>query len=70
MSQILNITNFYFFLQVGYWLAMIGYTIAFSAVLAKMWRVYYIFHNPTPSKRVRKNTFLHKCIYVFSLIDS
>ena len=34
---------------------MIGYAISFSAVLAKMWRVYYIFHNPTTNKRVSLN---------------
>ena len=34
---------------------MVGYAISFSAVLAKMWRVYYIFHNPTTNKRVSLN---------------
>ena len=51
--EILN--DFKIFFQVGYWLAMVGYAISFSAVLAKMWRVYYIFHNPTTNKRVSLN---------------
>eukprot|EP00731_Ephydatia_muelleri_P020698 Em0013g425a len=28
----------------------IGYALCFGALLAKMWRVYYIFHNPTTKK--------------------
>ncbi|XP_019849005.1 PREDICTED: gamma-aminobutyric acid type B receptor subunit 2-like [Amphimedon queenslandica] len=53
---------------VGYWLAMIGYVIAFSAVLAKMWRVYYIFHNPTPSKRTLKDRHLLSVMGILTLI--
>ena len=53
--EILN--DFKIFFQVGYWLAMVGYAISFSAVLAKMWRVYYIFHNPTTNKRVSLNMY-------------
>ena len=29
-----------------------GYLLAFGTVLAKMWRVYHIFHNPSPRKMV------------------
>uniref|UniRef100_A0A1X7VH94 G-protein coupled receptors family 3 profile domain-containing protein n=1 Tax=Amphimedon queenslandica TaxID=400682 RepID=A0A1X7VH94_AMPQE len=53
---------------VGYWLAMIGYIIAFSAVLAKMWRVYYIFHNPTASKRTLKDWHLLVAVGVITSI--
>ena len=29
-----------------------GYTLIFGPILAKMWRIYYIFHNPSPKKKV------------------
>ena len=32
----------------------VGYSLAFGAVLAKMWRVFHIFHNPKPNKTVRQ----------------
>ena len=38
--------------QLQHWLFTIGYSLAFGAVLAKMWRVYQIFNNPTPKKKV------------------
>ena len=38
--------------QVREWLFTIGYTLAYGAMLAKLWRVYKIFHNPAPNKRV------------------
>ena len=38
--------------QLHPWLYTVGYLLAFGTVLAKMWRVYYIFHNPTPIKMV------------------
>ena len=38
--------------QLHPWLYMVGYLLAFGTVLAKMWRVYHIFHNPTPGKMV------------------
>ncbi len=30
----------------------VGYVLVFAPVLVKMWRVYYIFHNPSPNKKV------------------
>ena len=38
--------------QIRPWLAAIGYSLAFGPVLGKMWRVYYIFTNPTPQKKL------------------
>jgi gamma-aminobutyric acid type B receptor len=38
--------------QIEHGLLIIGYSLAFGAVLAKMWRVYQVFHNPTPNKKV------------------
>ena len=55
----------------GYFLSITGYAMSFSAVLAKMWRVYYIFHNPTTGKRVRfaQHTNVHHtwCIQDMSM---
>ena len=30
----------------------VGYTLCFGVVLAKTWRIYYIFNNPTMKKKV------------------
>ena len=38
--------------QVGKVFSSLGYTVAFGAVLVKMWRVYIIFHNPGAKRRV------------------
>lgn len=40
------------FVQLQTWLFTIGYSLAFGAVLAKMWRIYQIFNNPKPKKKV------------------
>ena len=39
-------------MQIREWLFTIGYTLSYGAVLAKLWRVYTIFNNPAPNKRV------------------
>ena len=31
----------------------LGYSVCFCITLVKVWRVYYIFHNPKPRKKVR-----------------
>ena len=41
-------------MQLEHWLFTVGYSLAFGAVLAKMWRVLHIFHNPKPNKTVRQ----------------
>ena len=38
--------------QIQEWLFTIGYVSAYGALLAKLWRVYKIFHNPAPNKKV------------------
>ena len=38
--------------QIREWLFTIGYTLAYGALLAKLWRVYSIFNNPAPNKKV------------------
>jgi gamma-aminobutyric acid type B receptor len=52
----------------GYWLCILGYTIPFSAVLTKLWRVYYIFHNPTTKKRAIKDWHLLIAVGVINFI--
>ena len=34
------------------WLTAIGYSLCYGTILAKMARVYYIFNNPSPNKKV------------------
>ena len=36
----------------------VGYSLVFSAILVKMGRVYYIFHNPSLAKKVW-HTLMH-----------
>ena len=43
-------------IQLGHWLFTVGYSLVFGAVLAKMWRVFHIFHNPKPKKKVRNTS--------------
>ena len=44
--------NMTFSMQLHTWIYVLGYLLAFGTILAKMWRVYQIFHNPTPNKMV------------------
>ena len=34
------------------WLIALGYSLCYGTILAKMVRMYYIFGNPTPKKKV------------------
>ena len=45
-------TTYMYHGQVEYWLFTIGYSLAFGAVFVKMWRVFQIFHNPQPNRKV------------------
>jgi gamma-aminobutyric acid type B receptor len=40
------------------WLYVVGYLLVYGPILAKMWRVYQIFHNPTPGKKILKTWHL------------
>ena len=40
-------------IQIQEWLSTIGYTLAYGALLSKLWRVYTIFNNPAPKKKVK-----------------
>lgn len=33
----------------------VGYSLCFGTICAKMWRVYFIFHNPSPNRRTIKD---------------
>ena len=37
-----------------------GYLLVYGPILAKMWRVYQIFHNPNPGKQVHRSTYYTK----------
>lgn len=52
----------------AYWLTILGYTLSFSAVLAKMWRVYYIFHNPGTKKRTLTDWHLLLLVAIINAI--
>jgi gamma-aminobutyric acid type B receptor len=40
------------------WLYGVGYLLVYGTILAKMWRVYQIFHNPNPNKTILKTWHL------------
>ena len=42
----------FFDMQMTAWLAAIGYSLCYGTIVAKMFRVFYIFRNPTAKKRV------------------
>lgn len=48
----LCISDVFLSIKVQYWLFTVGYSLIFGTIVAKMWRVYHIFHNPAPNKRV------------------
>jgi gamma-aminobutyric acid type B receptor len=52
-----DVVNVHMFLlsptQLQQWLFSFGYTLCFAVILAKTWRVYYIFTNPRPKKKVQ-----------------
>ena len=46
------------------WLTALGYSLCYGTILAKMWRVYYIFDNPNPSKmRVNTNSYSEQYLF-------
>ena len=57
------------FLQVRAWLQPGGYLLCFGTIMLKMWRVYYIFHNPSAKKKRKVYTHVHVdvcvCLYVY-----
>jgi gamma-aminobutyric acid type B receptor len=54
--------------QARSWLQTMGYFLCFGIILAKMWRVYYIFHNPSPKKK--RNVSLEIIDILLSIIQS
>ena len=54
-------------IQLHTWMYLLGYLMAFGTTLAKMWRVYRIFHNSTPNKMVG-NIITWSCMLLQSLV--
>ena len=58
-------------LKVPIWLYGVGYLLVYGPILAKMWRVYQIFHNPSPGKKVCINVIYiksrHKLLLIIDL---
>ena len=52
-------------MQLHTWMYVLGYLLAFGTILTKMWRVYQIFHNPTPNKMVLHYIYIYIYIYMF-----
>lgn len=50
------------------WLLALGYSLAFGTILAKLWRVYYIFHNSQPHKKTQLAQDWHLAIFVMVLV--
>ena len=42
----------YLCIQLAPWLNAIGYSLCFGTIVVKMFRVYYIFNSPTPTKKI------------------
>ena len=51
-------------LQIHPWFASLGYSLCFGTINAKMWRVFYIFHNPKPAKRKKVCFCVYMCMCV------
>lgn len=51
------------------WFFNIGYTLAFGTVFVKMWRVYHIFNNPQPNKKILTDWHLVGILLAVTGID-
>ena len=49
-----NCSYFFYLLviKINSWLTAIGYSLCYGTILTKLGRVYYIFHNPSVTKKV------------------
>ena len=52
------------------WLLAIGYSLCFGTIVAKMFRIYYIFNNPHSKKRVSDWNDGMLCFYSFPKLQS
>ena len=50
-EYIIQLFNRIIVLQLHIWVYIIGYLLVYGIILAKMWRVYQIFQNPTTKKK-------------------
>jgi gamma-aminobutyric acid type B receptor len=51
------------------WLTGIGYSLCYGTILVKMWRVYYIFNNPSTQKKKFHDWMLALMVLCFVVID-
>ena len=58
------------FCNIFCWLVNLSFTIAFSAILIKTWRVHMIFRNPWEKKRILKDPILILIVIGMALVDS
>lgn len=45
------IHHFFNSMQLRMWLLIVGYFLCFGTIVVKMWRVFYIFHNPSVKRK-------------------
>ncbi|XP_003384356.1 PREDICTED: gamma-aminobutyric acid type B receptor subunit 2-like [Amphimedon queenslandica] len=65
-----NYTAVYVLCYIRAYTQLVGYSLCFGTICAKMWRVYFIFHNPTPKKRKAiKDWHLFAVVLVLCIID-
>ena len=57
----------FFDMQMTAWLAAIGYSLCYGTIVAKMFRVFYIFRNPTENKGVCFSSFTGAIKYLLPL---
>ena len=52
------------FVQLSLWFNAIGYSLCFGTIVVKMFRVYNIFNNPTPTKKAVSCALVATMIYL------
>ena len=73
VTYLLHITDFVcivyfinFILQIRPWLTSLGFSLCFGTIMAKMARVFYIFHNP----KLQKKPPVCMCLFIPNLLMS
>ena len=61
---LIPLTDNYSLHQLQTWLVFLGYAFVLGTMIAKLWRVYHIFHDPTSTnKKVFTSLFPHQIYY-------
>ena len=73
VTYLLHITDFVcivyfinFILQIRPWLTSLGFSLCFGTIMAKMARVFYIFHNP----KLKRKPPVCMCLFILNLLMS